>query len=201
MQTEIIVALVGIVGIIIGAIVNQLFARRKIDAEIEKIRAETDKARAESEKLRVEIVQLTAPTINESKSKRPEKITTTNILESLDNNGSKEYQDNPSPEEIMLAVDNLPEYQKDYMLNNYVGIKIRWRLALFSVDVKDAIVRLSLHRIEAGNLIIVCEVNVDDYPKIKFLKRHHKIWVSGRIDEISLGMQAFILSDCFLEID
>ena len=58
MPTEIVVALVGVAGAVLGVIATQLLTRRKTEAEIDKIKAEAEKARAESDKLRAEIVQL-----------------------------------------------------------------------------------------------------------------------------------------------
>jgi hypothetical protein len=55
MPSEIIVAFIGLLGVIIGAIPTYFFMRRKNTAEIEKIQAETDKLRAETEKTRAEI--------------------------------------------------------------------------------------------------------------------------------------------------
>ena len=55
MPLEIIVALIGLLGVIIGAIPTYLFMRQKNLAEIEKLKAETEKIRAEAEKIRTEI--------------------------------------------------------------------------------------------------------------------------------------------------
>jgi hypothetical protein len=55
MSLEIIVALIGLIGIVIGAIPTYLFMRRRESAEIDKLLAETDKARAEAEKIRSEL--------------------------------------------------------------------------------------------------------------------------------------------------
>jgi len=54
MPTEVIVSVVGLFGILVGAVVNGLFARKKDQAKIEKLRAEADKARAEAGKARAE---------------------------------------------------------------------------------------------------------------------------------------------------
>ena len=55
MSTEVVVALIGLVGVIVGAIPTYLFMRQKNLAEVEKLRAETDKIKAEAEKIRVEL--------------------------------------------------------------------------------------------------------------------------------------------------
>lgn len=55
MPPEVITALIGLIGIIIGAIPTYLFMRQKGAAEIDKLKAETDKTKAEAEKIRAEL--------------------------------------------------------------------------------------------------------------------------------------------------
>ena len=55
MPTEVIVSIVGLLGVIVGAALNSLLARKRNLAEIEKLRAEADKARAEADKTRAEM--------------------------------------------------------------------------------------------------------------------------------------------------
>jgi len=54
MSTEIITALLGLLGVVVGAIPTYLFMRQKNLAEIEKLKAETDKIKAEAEKIRAD---------------------------------------------------------------------------------------------------------------------------------------------------
>ena len=59
MSTEIVTALISsIVGGLMVAVLNYLFARKKTEAEIEKLRAEADKIKVEAEKVRTEITNL-----------------------------------------------------------------------------------------------------------------------------------------------
>ena len=52
MPLEVVTALIGLVGIIIGAIPTYLFMRQKGLAEVDKLKAETDKTKAEAEQIR-----------------------------------------------------------------------------------------------------------------------------------------------------
>lgn len=54
MSPEIITALLGLFGVIVGAIPTYLFMRQKNSAEIDKLKAETDKIKAEAEKIRAD---------------------------------------------------------------------------------------------------------------------------------------------------
>jgi hypothetical protein len=54
MSTDIYVALIGLLGVIIGAIPTYFFMRQKNLAEIEKLNAEADKFKAEAEKIRAD---------------------------------------------------------------------------------------------------------------------------------------------------
>jgi hypothetical protein len=55
MPSAIIVALIGLLGVIIGAIPTYFFMRQKNMAEIEKLKAETEKIKAEADKIRADI--------------------------------------------------------------------------------------------------------------------------------------------------
>jgi len=55
MSTEVIVSIVGLVGAIVGAVLNGLLARKTSAAKIEKLKAEAEKARAEAAKTRGEL--------------------------------------------------------------------------------------------------------------------------------------------------
>ena len=55
MSPEVIAALIGLTGIIIGAIPTYLFMRQKGAAEVDKLRAEAEKTRAEAEKIKAEL--------------------------------------------------------------------------------------------------------------------------------------------------
>lgn len=61
MSIEVIVALIGLLGVIVGAIPTYLFMRQKNLAEVEKLKAETDKIKAEAEKIRAEFQLDKAP--------------------------------------------------------------------------------------------------------------------------------------------
>jgi hypothetical protein len=55
MPTEVIVALIGFLGVIVGAVPTYWFMRQKNLAEVEKLKAETDKIKVEAEKIRREL--------------------------------------------------------------------------------------------------------------------------------------------------
>ena len=55
MLPEVVAALIGFLGVVIGAIPTYLFMRQKSLAEVDKLKAETDKIKAEAEKIRAEL--------------------------------------------------------------------------------------------------------------------------------------------------
>ncbi len=57
MSPEVIAALIGLIGVIIGAIPTYLFMRQKNSAEVEKLKAETDKIKAAAERIRAEFAR------------------------------------------------------------------------------------------------------------------------------------------------
>jgi hypothetical protein len=203
MSTEIIVALMGILGIIIGALVDQLLARKKTDAEIGKIKAETEKTRAESYKLRAEKPQLKSPTINEIISQNVEKNSVMpDVTINLIVNTSAGHTEHPSPAEIVLMLDTLREYQVDSMLENYRDLKIKWHLIIIFINVYRELANITCKSGNTRNASIMFEVKIADYPELKLLKNGQTVWVSGTISRISrLSGYVIYLSDCLLETD
>jgi hypothetical protein len=203
MSTEIVVALVGIIGIIMGALVNQLLARKKTEAEIDKIKAETEKVRAESYKIRAEIPQLEFPATSEIINQNVEKISVVPIVAiNLTINTSAGYKEHPSPAEIVLALDKLREYQIDSMLENYRDLKIKWHLILFFVNVNSEPAHITCKSSKARNTTIMFEVKIADYPELNLVKKGQFVWVSGIISRISrIAGYVIYLSDCLLEIE
>ena len=55
MSIQLVLALVGLLGAIIGAIPTYLFMRQKARAEIDKLAAETDRTKAETDRIRFEL--------------------------------------------------------------------------------------------------------------------------------------------------
>lgn len=76
MPTEIVTAIIGLIGVIIGVIPTYVFMRQRSAVEIEKLRAETDKTKAEAEKIRYDIKKVETQETNnpESMSVRNDKI-------------------------------------------------------------------------------------------------------------------------------
>jgi uncharacterized membrane-anchored protein YhcB (DUF1043 family) len=52
MSSEVMAAIIGLIGVIIGAIPTFLFMRKRNAVEIDKLQVETDKIKAEAEKIR-----------------------------------------------------------------------------------------------------------------------------------------------------
>lgn len=55
MPIEIVAAIIGLIGVVIGIIPTYFFMRQKGLAEVEKLKAETDKTKAEADKIRFEL--------------------------------------------------------------------------------------------------------------------------------------------------
>jgi hypothetical protein len=203
MSTEIIVALMGILGIILGALFTQLLARKKTDAEIDKIKAETEKTQAESYKLRAGLPQRKFPGIDEIITRKVEKISAfLNVVINLTINTSAEYKKHPSPAEIKFELDKLREYQIDSMLENYRERKIKWHLTLIFLTFNREVAHITCKSIDARNITILLEVKFADYPELKLVKKGQTVWVSGMISRISrLAGYVIYLSDCLLEFD
>jgi hypothetical protein len=107
MSNEITVALIGLLGIIIGAIPTYFFMRQKNLAEIEKIKAETEKIKAEAAKINAE-------------------LTGTNkirILNSVEKTSGVNLGINAKKIKILFVATNPPSsFHLDYETNNILNI-------------------------------------------------------------------------------
>lgn len=63
MSPEIVAALVGLIGVVIGALPTYLHMRQKVEAETEKLKAEADKTKAEAQRIRAELQEREARTV------------------------------------------------------------------------------------------------------------------------------------------
>lgn len=203
MPTELVVSLVGVAGIILGALVTHFLTRKKTEAEIEKIKAETEKVRNESEKLRAEIIQLSSPIKKErNDQKLGQTLIATVDTEILEFNKNDVYKESPSPIDIASELDALSEYQKDKALESYKDIKVKWRLTLVNMTFKDDVAELGLVPVDNASVPVLCNVKIQDHPEIKLLKRNCKLWVFGTIERVSRSSgYAIWLSNCSLKIE
>jgi hypothetical protein len=203
MSTEIIVALMGIIGIVVGAWVNQWLSRKKTDAEIDKIKAEAEKTRAESYKLRADLPQRKISAINEMIGRKAGRISALlNVFINLTINTPTGYKEHPSPAEIVSALDKLNDYEVDSKFEDYKDLKIKWHLTLIFFTVNRELVYITCKSIETRNITILLEVRIADYPELKLVKKGQTVWVSGMISRISrLAGYIIYLSDCLLEFD
>lgn len=204
MQTEVIAAIVGVGGIVLGSLVTHLLARKKTDAEVEKIKAETEKAHVEAEKLRAEIIQLTLPNTNLRFEDQKRKINVSKIDGPPDKIviETSEYKEHPLPGDIVSEIDMLPEYRKEIAVRSYDGLKIKWRLALQSLTIDRDIVSLGLVPIQSSKFLpVLCKVKLSEYPEIKLLRKNDELWVFGTISKVHRPLYGIILSDCLLEFD
>lgn len=71
MSSEIIAALIGLLGVVIGAIPTYLFMRQKNSAEVEKLKAEIEKLKAETDKIKAEAAKIRAASSPDQPKPKP----------------------------------------------------------------------------------------------------------------------------------
>jgi hypothetical protein len=68
MPMEVVAAIIGLIGVVIGVIPTYFFMRQRSLAEVDKLRAETDKTKAEAEKIRSELSKVETRVVDNNKS-------------------------------------------------------------------------------------------------------------------------------------
>ena len=108
-----------------------------------------------------------------------------------------------TPKEILENIKSRPVFQQEDARKYYIGLKVKWRLYLFSVD-KDKkdekTAQVCVTTKELSGSLIFCSVEVSRYPQLKLAKRNAIILVSGEISEVDRGNNIF-LSSASLEFE
>jgi hypothetical protein len=102
-------------------------------------------------------------------------------------NGMESYtnpiivESSPTPPEIQKELNQLPPYLEEKAKENYNGLKVCWRLELYSIrTVSKSIVRISFY--PKNSLVSVwVEVDINAYPELKISKKDEQFWVKGKI--------------------
>jgi len=86
------------------------------------------------------------------------------------------------PTTIKKEISNAHAFQQDDIGNNYIGIKIRWNLELYSIHKGNGqIYSISFYPIKQTGPIITVEADIEKYPFLKFAKMDTLFEVEGKI--------------------
>ena len=86
------------------------------------------------------------------------------------------------PNTIKEEINYAPAFQQDNIGNNYIGIKIRWNLELYSIRKNNGqISSINFYPIKQTGPLITIEADIEDYPFLKFAKRDSLFEVEGKI--------------------
>jgi hypothetical protein len=89
------------------------------------------------------------------------------------------------PDQIIKEIDARPPFQRTEAAQNYIGMKVTWRLTFYSVRlINDTKARLMLK--DRGSYPwIYCDIDIPDYPAIKITQEGAELRVSGRIADVA----------------
>jgi hypothetical protein len=124
---------------------------------------------------------------------------------SADRNSEQNKATLPTAHKILKAIDLLPPFQRAAARQSYFGLKVCW-LAKFNSIEPDVSTRGSdLHRLFLllradfeRPALVICEVSLITYPKLKILHEDHPVWIRGKISRVDDG--AVYLSEPELDI-
>ena len=114
-------------------------------------------------------------------------------------NADSSYRPRPLPHEIHNAIDRYPVAMKENARANYVGLRIRWRLALYNITTDAESTWLFMH--EKGYILpgISAPIDCGVYPEVRTMMSDQELWVTGTIAYIDgLGI---MLTNCHFEFD
>lgn len=89
----------------------------------------------------------------------------------------------PLPGELMEMIADLDSLDESVATKKFSGLPVMWAVFYFSVvKKKDNIVSIQLDVSEDGfGVIVMCDVDVNEYPQILKIESGRKIWVGGEI--------------------
>ena len=89
----------------------------------------------------------------------------------------------PLPGELMEMIADLDSLDESVATKKYSGLPVMWAVYYFSaVEKKDNIVTVQLDVSEDGfGVIVMCDVDLSEYPQIAEIESGKKIWVAGEI--------------------
>jgi len=89
----------------------------------------------------------------------------------------------PLPGELMEMIADLDSLDESVATKKFSGLPVMWAVYYFSVLKKnDNMVTVQLDVSEDGfGVIVVCDVDVSEYPQIAEIESGRKIWVAGEI--------------------
>lgn len=89
----------------------------------------------------------------------------------------------PLPGELMEQIANLTSLDERVATGKFSGLPVMWEVHFFSLQAhEDNIAALQLDVSEDGfGVMVICDVDIDEYPDITEVERGEKIWVAGEI--------------------
>ena len=92
----------------------------------------------------------------------------------------------PTPRQIQESIRKQPPYDRESFAKNYLGLRVRWRLSIGSVDheIRDT-VRVIL-RDEPSMNSVLAAISLRDCPKLRIVAEKEPVDIVGTIDKINL---------------
>ncbi len=99
---------------------------------------------------------------------------------------SKSEVFNLLPKKIIKEIDKIPPLQRDKLKESYKGLRVEWKTKFYSANLnKNGNVSLML--LDRGDFpLILCDVNINDYPELNVVKEGAVIWISGEIIDVDV---------------
>jgi hypothetical protein len=113
------------------------------------------------------------------------------------------YLHEPSPINIIDAIQEARPFDKDRIVENYIGLAVRWSITLESVEKswtdKPGFWHVSGRSGKNGQIsLVIFEVDESKYPRLKILPAKHELEVEGIISKITLGGHSIVLTEARL---
>ncbi len=87
-----------------------------------------------------------------------------------------------TPEYIYEIRRNATPYSMEELMNDFIGLKVYWKLRYESVSVSKNLLHITLFSLEQSFIPpIVCDILETDYPNIKIHLRNSSVYLSGEI--------------------
>ena len=100
-----------------------------------------------------------------------------------------------TPDGIIRHVLALPPFQRQSAAKNYEGIRVSWRLRLFSADAYAGKAYVNGDMTDFSSTVR-CEVDLDRYPEFKVMEPGRPFWVEGRVSTVDHALRLISLTGC-----
>lgn len=96
-----------------------------------------------------------------------------------------DYDERPTPIEILTELDNAPPFQRNTLARGYRGIKVRWPVVFRNIiqhpDNRELYKVCTRYRGAMDGSEVICDLRIEDFPRLQIAKANEPLIITGTI--------------------